>query len=124
MDRRKYPPDWTRISREIRARSGGRCECRGECGSDHAHGSEDRPSPHCDAVNGAPHPVTGSRVVLTVAHLCRCRDPEGRKCGEPSHLIAACQRCHLAIDRADHIAAARVSRHARRAVADLFPDAR
>jgi hypothetical protein len=63
-------------------------------------------------------------VVLTTAHLCRCRDAQGRKCGDLSHLIAACQRCHLSLDRADHIAAARVRRHARRAAADLFPEAR
>ena len=122
MNLRHYPPDWKRISRAIRDRSGGRCECRGQCGEDHGstfHG----PAP-CRALNGAPHPITSSRVVLTVAHLCRCRDREGRKCGDPTHLIAACQRCHLALDRADHIAHARANRHARRAVADLFPEAR
>jgi hypothetical protein len=117
MDPAKYPPDWARISREVRARSGGRCECQGECGHLHL-------APRCDAMNRERHPVTGSRVVLTVAHLCRCRDESGRKCGEADHLRAMCQRCHLSLDRADHIAHARVNRHQRRAVADLFPDAR
>ncbi len=108
MDVSKYPIEWRRISLAIRARAQGRCECRGECGSGHEGVRR------CCAVNHRPHPVT-------VAHLCRCRDREGRKCGDPTHLIAACQRRHLAIDRADHIAAARISRHARKAVADLFP---
>jgi len=115
FDRTQYPPDWVRVSREIRARSGGRCECRGVCG---AH--EGR----CPARHGEKHPTTGSRVVLTVAHLCRCRDRNHRKCGYPTHLAAMCQRCHLSFDRADHIAKARANRHAARAVSDLFPDAR
>ena len=124
MDRKKYPPDWARISREVRARSGGFCECRGECGESHVDESGGSLVESCDAMNGKPHPVTGSRVVLTVAHLCRCRDAQGRKCGDPTHLKAMCQRCHLALDRADHIAKARVNRHQRRAVSDLFPDSR
>jgi len=117
FDRTKYPPDWRTISVSIRNRSGGRCECRGECGHTHL-------APRCDAMNHTRHPVTGSRVVLTVAHLCRCRDAEGKKCGDPTHLLALCQRCHLSLDRADHIAHARANRHARRAAADLFPECR
>lgn len=117
MDPRKYPIEWRRISLATRDRAQGRCECQGECGNDHRGG-------RCEALNHQPHPETGSNVVLTTAHLCRCRDRFGRKCGEPSHLIAACQRCHLAIDRGDHIAHARTNRHARKAVADLFPEVR
>jgi hypothetical protein len=89
-----------------------------------AHHADHPETARCAAVNGEPHPVTGSRVVLTVAHLCRCRDREGRKCGEADHLAALCQRCHLSLDRADHLAHARANRHSRRAVADLFPDTR
>lgn len=122
FDRKRYPLGWRKLSLSIRERSGGRCECEGECGCDHTH--HERPFPRCDAENHQPHPITQSRVVLTVAHLCRCRDPRGVKCGDPTHLKAMCQRCHLALDRIDHIAHARVNRHARKAVADLFPDAR
>lgn len=126
--RSKYPLGWRKLSLEIRARAAGRCECWGECGADHTHtllvGRASITSRRCDALNGQPHPITGSRVVLTVAHLCRCRDRHGVKCGDPTHLKAMCQRCHLAYDRADHIAHARVNRHARKAIADLFPDAR
>jgi hypothetical protein len=40
------------------------------------------------------------KVILTVAHLCAC-DPI---CLNPAHVIAACQRCHLRIDRFKHAA--------------------
>lgn len=116
FDRSRYPPDWPGISRRIRARAAGRCE--GPPGRLPAD-----PQSRCAARQAQPHPVTGSKVVLTVAHLCRCRDLAGRKCGQPDHLLALCQRCHLGYDRADHIAKAKASRRARRAVGDLFPEA-
>jgi hypothetical protein len=53
--------------------------------------------PDCHAVNGEAHPVSGSRVVLTVAHL----DHNPVNC-EPANLRAWCQRCHLTYDAAHH----------------------
>lgn len=50
----------------------------------------------CEAEHDQPHPVTGSRVVLTVAHL----DHQPENCAD-DNLKAMCQRCHLAYD-ADH----------------------
>lgn len=75
-NRARYPKDWKAISKRIRfERAGGRCEW-------------------CGAVNYQPHPVTGSKVILTVAHLNHtpedCRD---------ENLAALCQRCHLTYDR-------------------------
>ena len=84
----KYPKNWKQISRNTREQAGWRCE-----------GSPKYPD--CRAENGQPHPVTGSRVVLTVAHLDH--DPEN--C-DPGNLKALCQRCHLAYD-ADHHAETR-----------------
>ena len=55
-NRARYPRDWKAIVSRIRDRSGNRCE-----------GSPAYPD--CRADNGEPHPITGSRVVLTVAHL-------------------------------------------------------
>jgi len=79
MDRSKYPDDWEAISRRIRLeRAQGRCE-------------------FCGAVNGEPHPVTGSRVVLTVAHL----DHDTTN-NTDDNLAALCQRCHLTYDAALH----------------------
>ena len=74
-NRNLYPPDWTDISRRIRV--------------DRAHGFCEQ----CGAVNGYPHPVTGARVVLTVAHL----DHDPKNCDE-GDLLALCQKCHNAYD--------------------------
>lgn len=83
--RARYPKDWPEISGRIRfVRAQGMCECDGRCG---LHDGQ------CDAVNGNRHPVTDSRVVLTVAHLNHT--PED--CDD-SNLMAMCQRCHLTYD--------------------------
>lgn len=116
FDRRRYPDDWKAITLAIRERAGDRCECEGECGRDHAG--------RCRSERGYPNPDTGSRVVITVAHLWRgpCAECHavGRKCGEPSHLKAMCQACHLAYDLPQHQANARRTRRARKAAGDLF----
>jgi hypothetical protein len=88
-EKRRYPADWARISREIRIdRAHGQCECRGECGGDHQG--------RCTARNGG---ITrrGGRVVLTVAHLNHT--PEDCR---PENLRAMCQACHLRYDRHHH----------------------
>jgi hypothetical protein len=74
--RGRYPADWAARSRFVRLiRSRGRCEW-------------------CGAENGKPHPVTGSRVVLTAAHVGD-RRPEAASL---LNLAALCQRCHLRHD--------------------------
>lgn len=106
-NRTRYPSDWRAISHAIRFdRAGGRCECRGECGTPHR--GEPADMVRCDARHGLPHPVTGSRVVLTVAHLDH--EPEH---SEPENLRAMCQRCHLRYDRALHAQTAYMTRRAR-----------
>lgn len=130
MDRRRYPDDWEAVRARVLARARGRCECRGECGVDHAseldpdgllaRGEPDR----CAAHDGRHHPVTGSLVVLTTAHLwrgpCAEHDRAQVKCGELEHLAAMCQACHLRYDRPHHVANAKRTRRARRATGDLF----
>ena len=70
--RARYPADWALRSRFVRVvRAGNRCEW-------------------CGAVNGEPHPVTGSDVVLTAAHVHDHR-PEAASL---LNLAALCQRCH------------------------------
>ena len=70
--RARYPKDWALRSRFVRfVRARNRCEW-------------------CDAPNGQPHPVTGSRVVLTVAHVWDDR-PEAAGL---LNLAALCQLCH------------------------------
>lgn len=78
--KKRYPEDWATIRAAILARSAGMCE-----------GSPAYPT--CRARNERPHPVTGSRVILTIAHL----DQTPENC-EPGNLRALCQRCHLTYD--------------------------
>lgn len=103
-NRARYPADWKAISARIRFdRAGGQCECDGRCG-------RERCRPRCTAKHGEPHPVTGSKVILTTAHLSDpiedCRD---------ANLMAMCQACHLLYDMALHVANARETRKRKRA---------
>ena len=106
MDRSRYPADWEAVSLRIRERARGRCEW-------------------CGARHGQPHPRTGSRVVLTVAHLGLPTDADraaGRCWGDPhdkhdvrgDNLAALCQACHLGYDHDDHVRNARKMRRQRR----------
>lgn len=97
--RAAYGPEWPAVSREIRRRAEERCECAGECGwSAHIDGMI-QASPltnRCPAVNGYANPLSGSRTVLTVAHL----DHNGHEgVHDPDRLKAMCQGCHLSYDR-------------------------
>lgn len=76
--RARYPADWALRSRFVRfVRARGRCEW-------------------CGAAHGQPHPVTGSKVVLTTAHVYDDR-PEAASL---LNLAALCQRCHNRHDAA------------------------
>lgn len=78
-NRARYPADWKLRSRFVRfVRARGRCEW-------------------CGAGHGEPHPVTGSKVVLTTAHLHDDR-PEAASL---LNLAALCQRCHNGHDARD-----------------------
>lgn len=75
----RYPDNWKEISEHIRfVRAKNRCE-------------------KCGAQNYEPHPITGSKVILTVAHL----DHQPENC-EDDNLMAMCQRCHLRYDAHHH----------------------
>jgi hypothetical protein len=88
--RELYPANWRDISLTIRERAGWRCE-------------------FCGAAQGEPHPETGSRVVLTVAHL----DHNPQNCA-PDNLRALCQCCHLRYDAQEHARHAAETRRQRR----------
>ena len=103
-------PEWLAIRKTILARSGGRCECRGECGVDQC-----REHVRCEARNARAHPDTGSRVVLTIAHLDH--DPANN---DADNLKALCQRCHNALDAPMRRAHAAETRRRARAAGDLF----
>lgn len=68
----RYPADWKLRSRFVRfVRARNQCEW-------------------CGALNGQPHPSTGSKVVLTTAHVFDHR-PEAASL---LNLAALCQLCH------------------------------
>ena len=97
IDYSKYPDNWkTEIRPAVLKRAGNRCE-----------GSPAYPD--CRAENYKPHPVTGSKVILTIAHV----DQDVTN-NSFENLRAWCQRCHLKHDvdqRADNAAR---TRHARK----------
>lgn len=101
VDMSRYPDDWQEISERIRFdRADSRCECAGECGHDH--------DGRCTAVHNEPHPVTGSNVILTTAHLGTPHpdgtpgDKHDKMDVRPENLKAMCQRCHLSYDIEEH----------------------
>lgn len=99
--RSEYPDDWDDISERIRfVRADSRCECTGQCGDVHPDG-------RCRAKHGEPHPLTGSEVVLTVAHY---PDRSKENTGE-DNLHAMCQRCHLKLDQGQHTRNQKYGRH-------------
>ena len=79
IDYSQYCRDWRTFSRVMRfVIAGNRCEW-------------------CGAVNYEPHPDTGSKVILTVAHI-----DHDKTNNNPKNLRALCQRCHLSHDREHH----------------------
>lgn len=108
VDMSRYPKDWKAISARIRARSGGRCECQGECG---LHNGEDffYPARRCIERNGEPAKFAKGKIVLTVAHLGVDKpdgspgDPHDKMDVRDENLKALCQRCHLRYDIKEHV---------------------
>lgn len=76
---KRYPKDWKQIRARILERAGNACEW-------------------CGAKNGEAHPKTGSKVVLTIAHV---RDHAPEDAGD-DNLAALCQRDHLRHDQTRH----------------------
>jgi hypothetical protein len=107
-NRDRYGDDWAEFSASIRfKRAGGRCECEGECG----RGTHDG---RCPNVHGGAAYGTGSKVILTVAHLCHT--PECRE-----HVKAMCPGCHLHYDRDHHAQTRRQTADAERAARGELP---
>lgn len=75
-----YRDGWAELSQHVRfERAGGVCEfCE-------------------EAKHGEPHPRTGSKVVLTTAHL-----RHNEMSTDPDDFAAMCQLCHLTYDAPAH----------------------
>jgi hypothetical protein len=113
-----YHPDWKNVVRQIRDQAGNKCEfCgvpNGVRGARDLRGDwvpvEEFETHGWGVVGDAPNVTT---IVLTTAHLCwkTCAD---KKCIDPTHLRALCQRCHLNYDREHHLEVQRQNREAKR----------
>lgn len=120
VDRSRYPKDWPKISARIRERSGGRCECEGECG---LHRTNPGPRRCCER-NGEPAIWAKGKVVLTVAHLGVAKpdgtpgDKHDKLDCRDENLKAMCQRCHLRVDIDEHVANAKRTRHRKRCLTE------
>jgi len=88
IDYKEYHPKWSLISRLIRFRRAKNC-CE-----------------WCGVRNHQPHPKTGSKVVLTVAHI-----NHDKTYNRFHNLAALCQRCHLNHDLKHHIYNRKYGRH-------------
>jgi hypothetical protein len=98
-----YPKNWKQLRVQILERAGHCCE-----GSPGHY-------PECRARNYEPHPVTGSKVVLTIAHL-----NHDETCDDPEQLRAMCQRCHLTYDSKHHAMNSRATRNRKAGQPDLW----
>ena len=88
IDYKKYAKNWkSEIRPRILARAENRCEW-------------------CGAENYQPNPATGSKVVLTVAHL-----DHDITHNQDENLKALCQKCHLGYDAKLHAKHRREKQH-------------
>lgn len=129
----RYPENWAEISHQIRfVRAGGKCE---RCGLAHGQiGRRDRSGVWHDQAEIDAMPWDEmtrlfrpfkkyTTVWLTTAHLGvpypdgRPGDKHNKMDCRPENLAALCQGCHLAEDRADHVAAAAKTRQRKRQAA-------
>jgi 5-methylcytosine-specific restriction endonuclease McrA len=105
FDYSRYPSSWSRIRHGTLRRALSKCEC-------------------CGAKNGEAHPLTGSKVVLTIAHLGKPFALGGDEHDEHDirveNLAALCQHCHLGFDALDYAVHARKTRERKRQAKEPF----
>jgi hypothetical protein len=102
IDYKKYHPKWSLIRLLILKRADNNCE-----------GSPKYPD--CRAANGSINKNTGSKIVLTIAHMDHNRDNNRFE-----NLKALCQRCHLVHDAKQHHYSRKYGRETKRVNGKLF----
>lgn len=90
----RYPKNWKEIRARILDRAGNKCEW-----------------PGCAVPNYSRHPVTHSRVILTIGHLNHTPEDVA-----DSNLRAWCQLHHLAYDLEHHLQSAYRNRREGKAI--------
>lgn len=109
---KRYPggsirsPEWLAFRASLIERAGNACEGTPQ-------------NPDCRAANGEPHPITGGRVVLTIAHM-----DWDESHADPDRCRALCQRCHNMWDAPSRRVNASKTRHRKRGQDDLFVEDR
>ena len=83
----KYPKDLKYVRQRILEREGNKCK-------------------FCMSENYKPHFITGSRVVLTIAHLNHIIEDM-----RDYNLAALCQRCHNILDMPYRVDNRKINRH-------------
>ena len=102
--RKHYGPKWEKLSAFLREQAGQRCECRGECGTDHGGRCQaeqgkplEPPAPAVDLWGEELEVEPGKPQQLTVAHLNQIAGDD-----RPENLRVMCAGCHLRYDRFQH----------------------
>lgn len=96
-----HSKEWKSFRASLLDRAGHRCE-----------GTPQHPD--CRAENGQAHPETGSKVVLTIAHM-----DHDESHADPDRCRALCQRCHLKWDAPHHRQNAAKTRRAKSPQIDI-----
>jgi hypothetical protein len=112
-NRSLYPKDWPAISKRIRfERAQSQCEW-----VDAWDQEDDSPDieRRCQAKHGERHPITGSKVILTVMHL----DHDPTNCAD-GNLKAACQWHHNMYDREHRNGTRQKTMRARKNTLEMF----
>jgi hypothetical protein len=107
MPEGQYPDNWKEITDAVEARSGGRCECTGECGLHRGV--------RCQEIDGEPAMFANGKVVLTTAHRNHCKSD----C-RMENLIDMCNTCHLRMDNVLHMRNAFETKRNGKAIKDMF----
>lgn len=109
MPEGQYPDNWKEITDAIGVRSGGQCECTGECALHRGV--------RCQERDREPAKFAGGIVVLTTAHRNHCKSD----C-RPENLLDMCNKCHLRMDMVLHARNAHDRKRNVIAIGDLFDE--
>ena len=102
-----YPDNWKEITDAVERRSGGQCECTGECGLHRGNRCIERDGEKAQFANG--------KVILTTAHRNHCKSD----C-RMENLLDMCNTCHLRMDSVLHMRNAYESKRNLKAINDMF----